>query len=229
MVHFLVTAQYEAAIVKDIRTIQAILNKFPNSVVYFNADTRTSTGTLEQIVRAVVDSRDKHGADVGIITYNEDRDLAQHYLMEVGVTAGYITLNIGFEKSARIIIRALEAAEARGDRRFVRVRVPPGRAKLNVNLNSGGRIIPGAVLDISEAGAACRLAEDYPTGTEFPDIQLQLWGTLCRVSGRIAGKRETPDGTVSVVLFDTINDSSTRAKIYAFLKRVMQHEVDSAL
>lgn len=229
MVHFLVTAQYEAAIVRDHRVIQAVLARFPNSVVYFNADSRIPPGALEQIVKAVISGHASHGADVGLVSYNENREMAQHYLMDIGVTCGYVMLNIGFEKSARIIIKALEAAEARGDRRFVRVRVPENRGKLNINLNSGEQKLTGAVLDISEAGMACSLSEAYPPGTIFPDIQLQLWGTLCRVSGKIAGRRETPDGVVNVVMFDQITESSVRSKIYAFLKKVMQHEVDSVL
>ncbi|TVR74752.1 MAG: PilZ domain-containing protein [Spirochaetaceae bacterium] len=229
MVHFLVTAQYEAAIIKDHRIVQAVLGKFRNSVIYFNADTRLGTGALDQIIRAVMQGRDRHGADVGVLSYNENPERAQHYLMELGVSCGYITLNIGFEKSARIIMKALEAAEARGERRFVRVTVPSGRGKLNINLNSGAQTLSGTILDVSEVGMACMLSETYPPGTIFPDIQLQLWGSLCRVSGRIAGKRDVTDGIVHVVMFDPIKESSTRSKLYAFLKRVMQYEVDSVL
>lgn len=225
--HFLVTAQYEAAIVRDHRVIQAVLQRFLNSVVFFNIDSRLPPGALEQIVRVVVDGKDKHGADAGIVSYNENRDIARRYLMEIGVTCGFVTLNIGFEKSARIIIKALEAAEARGDRRFVRVQPPPGKANLNININKRRTPLSGNVLDISEAGTACYLAEQYPRGTVFQDIQLKLWGSLCRVSGTIAGKRETENGIVSVIMFDPITEAETRSKIYAFLKRVMQHEVDN--
>ena len=229
MVHFLVTAQYEAAIIKDHRVVQAVLSRFPKSVVYFNGDSRLGHGSLDQIIRAVIGGRDRHGADVGVLSYNESKDMAQHYLMDMGVTCGYITLNIGFEKSARIIMKALEAAEARGDRKYVRVTVPTGRGKFNVNLNAREKTIAGTIFDISEVGMACRLVEDFPNGTVFPDVQLQLWGSLCRVSGTVAGKRDTPDGPVTVMMFDPITESSTRGKIYAFLKRVMQHEVDAVL
>lgn len=229
MVHFLVAAQFEAAIVKDHRAIDAVLEKFPNSIVYFNADSRHPKGALEQIVRAVISGKERHGADVGMLSYNEDQELARLYLMEIGVSCGFVTLNIGFEKSARTIIRALQAAEATGDRRFVRVRVPVGKAGMNISVSGNERSVSGRVLDMSEAGTACVLDTAYPPGTIFEDIQLQLWGSLCKVSGRIAGKRETPEGTVSVIMFDPIGEASVRSKIYAFLKRVMQHEIDSVL
>lgn len=229
MVRFLVTAQYETAIVKDYRAIQTVLYKFPGSVVYFNADTRMPAGTLDQVLKTILSSKEKHGADVGLLSYNSDPDQARRYLLDIGITCGYITLNIGFEKSARIIIKALEAAEARGDRRFVRVRVPRGKASLNIITKTDGRPLSGTILDISEVGMACILDADYSVGTVFPDVQLRLWGSLCNVSATIAGRRETPQGRVSVLLFDKITDGDVRGKVYSFLQRVMQHEVDALL
>ncbi len=224
MIHFLVTAQYESAIVKDARRILPVLRAFPNSIVYFNIDSHQGGPALEQFVRSVVASRDNHGADVGILAYDQDEELARKYLMDIGTSCGFVTLNLGFKKSAGIIVRALEAAEARGERRFVRVKVPAGKGTFN--LIAGGVRNAGKILDISEAGMAVLLDTPHPIGTYFADIQLQLWGSICRVAGTIRGTRQSPDGLVSVLMFDEITESTTRGKIYAFLKRVMQHEVD---
>jgi len=224
MIHFLVTAQYEAGVVKDIRTIPKVLNAFPQSVVYFNLDSRLPPETLEQIVQDVINTKNQHGAEVGILSYNENRELAQHYLMEIGTTGGYLTLHIGFAKSARIIMRALDAVEARGDRKFVRVKAPPDKATLNINL--GERSVVGQIVDISEAGTACLLKEEYSVGTYFNDIQLRLWGSVTQTSGTLRGTRSTSRGTVSVIMFDPITDSKAREKLYGFIKRVMQNEID---
>lgn len=225
MIHFLVAAQYETGIVSDPRRVFPALRKFPRSIVYFNIDSRFPAQALEQVIRGVIDTKEEHGADVGILSYNENKEAAQKYLMEYGATSGYITLHLGFEKSARIIIKALEAAEARGERKFVRVKVPTGKASLNINV--GHDPVKGTILDISEAGAACILHSDYGIGTYFQDIQLQLWGSLTRVAGTIRGTRDSPHGRVSVIMFDPITDSACRGKLYTFLKRVMQHEIDS--
>tara|TARA_B100000614_G_scaffold134012_1_gene119291 strand:- start:443 stop:1126 length:684 start_codon:yes stop_codon:yes gene_type:complete len=227
MIHFLVTAQYEAAIVKDHRRINAVLRAFPESVVYFNIDSRLPPAVLEQIVRAVINGRSQHGAEVGILSYNPNPEVAQRYLMELGATCGYVILELGFQKSARIIIKALEAAEARGDRRYVRVRVPQGKGTFQIDIGAAG--YTGDILDISEAGMACILRADLPPGTVLTDIQLRLWGSILSVGGRIHGTRQTPMGLVYVIMFDEISDSRSRAKLYQFLRRVMQHEVDQLL
>jgi hypothetical protein len=227
MIHFLVSAQYEAAIVKDHRRLNAVLKMFPHSVVYFNLDSRVPPPALEQIVRAVISGKDEHGAEVGILSYNPNPEVAQRYLMELGATCGYVILELGFQKSARIAIKALEAVEARGDRRFVRVKVPKGKGSYHVKLS--GVEITGEILDISEAGMACFMSGEYGLDTELPDIQLRLWGSLLRVSGVIRGTRRTPQGTVYVVMFDEIADGSAKGKLYTFLRRVMQYEVDTLL
>ncbi|MFW5695582.1 MAG: PilZ domain-containing protein [Alkalispirochaeta sp.] len=227
MIHFLVTAQYEAAIVKDHRKINAVLRAFPDSVVYFNIDSHLPPAALEQIVRAVINGKEQHGAEVGILSYNANPEMAKHYLMDLGATCGYVILELGFQKSARIVMKALEAVEARGDRRFVRVRVPKGKGTLHATAGSG--TVTGEVLDISEAGMACLLKTDFGPGTILPDIQLRLWGSIVSVGGTIRGTRSSPEGTVSVVMFDKIDDSRTRSKLYTFLRRVMQYEVDNLL
>lgn len=227
MIHFLVTAQYEAAIVNDHRKINAVLRAFPDSVVYFNIDSHLPPAALEQIVRAVINGKEQHGAEVGILSYNANPELAKHYLMELGATCGYVVLELGFQKSARIAIKALEAVEARGERRFVRVKVPKGKGTLHAT--AGSSTITGEVLDISEAGMACMLKTEFGPGTMLPDIQLRLWGSILSVGGTIKGTRSSPDGIVSVVMFDPIEDSRVRSKLYTFLRRVMQHEVDTLL
>lgn len=227
MIHFLVTAQYEAAIIKDHRRINAVLNAFPNSVVYFNIDSRLPPGALEQIVRAVINGKPQHGAEVGILSYNPNPEMAERYLMELGATCGYVILELGFQKSARIVIKALEAAEARGERRFVRVRVPAGKGSLQFSLGTGS--YTGAILDISEAGMAASVAVEMSPGTILPDIQLRLWGSIVSIGGTVRGSRQSPAGLVYVIMFDEISDSRARQKIYQFLRRVMQYEVDQLL
>lgn len=224
MIQFLVTAQHEAAIVKDPRKIMQVIRRFPGSIVYFNIDSRLPPGALEQIVRGVIHTRDDHGADVGILSYNENAELARRYLMDLGVSCGYVVLSLGFEKSARIVLKALEAVEAQGKRKYVRVRPPQGKAALNIAYSGG--YVDGRIVDISAVGIAAALDTDVPVGTELENVQLKLWGTLLTVSARVAGTRAAPEGTITVLLYDEITDGARRGKIYGFLKRVMQHEVD---
>jgi hypothetical protein len=227
MIHFLVTAQYEAAIVRDQRKIIPVLRAFPHSIVYFNIDARVAKTEIDQIIRAVIAGHHSHGAEVGILSYDRNPQAARKYLMEYGATCGYLVLELGFERSARIVMKALNAAGARGERRYVRVKVPSGKGTFNVAMD--GRTISGEVLDVSEAGMACVMRADFQAGTYLQDIQLRLWGAIVSVNGTIRGTRAGRAGTIYVVMFDELRDSRVRSKMYGFLKRVMQYEVDKLL
>lgn len=73
---------------------------------------------------------------VGILSYNNDPDLARHYLIDLSVPCGFIRLKLGLKESARILLTVLEANEARGQQKQVRTAVPPN-AKVSFNVRSG--------------------------------------------------------------------------------------------
>ena len=228
MIQFLITAQFEAAIIKDHRALIPIIKKYPNSILFCNLDSkRMESGELEKLVRHVVSTMGDHGCEVGVLSYNQDEEAARTYLMDIGVTAGYVTLKIGFEQSARIIIKTLEAAEARGRRRFVRVKVPQNKGSISVQLER--RKIEGELLDVSVAGVACRLPEEFAAGTVLSDIQLRLWGSLVGVGGKVVGYRESRNRPIYVIMFDEPVSSHARGRIYGFIRRVLQFETDRYL
>lgn len=227
MIQFLITAQYEAAIVKDHRAVVPLIKKNPNSILFFNLDSKTGDAEMEKLIRHLVDTKEEHGCEVGVLSYNKDPQIAEKYLIDIGVTAGYVTLKIGFEESARIIIRTLEAAEARGRRKFVRVRVPQGKGSISVQMERDR--IEGELLDVSVAGVACRLPEEFQTGTSLGDIQLRLWGSLVGLSGKIAGFRGDSGRPIYVILFDEPVSSIARGRIHGFIRKVLQNETDALL
>ena len=225
MIQFLVSAQIEAAIIKDHERIDTIVRRYPKAILYFDIESHLREPDWERLIRNLLSRYGEAGIDVGIVSYNDDPELAQKYLMEVGTRAGYIQLKLGFEQSARIMLKALEAAEARGSRKFVRVRVPAGKGQINVR--QFGRTYDGDLVDISIAGLAFRTDGPFEKGDYVQDMQLKLWGTLVTVSGKIFGSRETPQGTIQVIMFDSTITSTARGKIMGFLRKVMQWEIDS--
>lgn len=227
MIQFLITAQYEVAIIRDHRALIPVIKNFPNSIVFCNLDSKVDPEELERLIRHVISTKPDHGCEIGVLSYNKDPELAEKYLIDIGVTAGYVTLKIGFEQSARIIIKTLEAAEARGRRKYVRVKVPQGKGSIGIKM--GRRTIDGELLDVSVAGVACRLPEEFQNGTVLDDIQLRLWGSIARVSGNIAGFRGSKGRYTYVVMFDEPVSSISRGRIYGFIRKVLQAQVDALL
>ena len=226
MIQFLITAQYEAAVVKDVAQIQPLLQKYPDAVIYFNLDSRTGKEVQEKIMTNILSSKKQNNYVVGILSYDKNEEVAQKYLMEMGASGGYITLDLGFKKSAQILVRALDAAEAKGDRQYVRVKVPNGKGALNIETET--EKYSGEIIDISIVGMACTINTTFSKGTYLQNIQMRLWGQLINISGTVAGNRDSSGTQISVIMFDPDLDPKTRSKINMFLKRVMQFEVETA-
>lgn len=224
MIQFLINAQYEAAVVKDIRHIPILIRQHPNAVIYFNLDSRTGKEDKEQVITDLLKRKEEHNLIIGVLSYDKNEETAKKYLMELGANGGYITLDLGFKKSAQILLRVLDAAEAKGERQFVRVKVPRGKGSLNID--TGSEKHEGELIDISVVGMACTVTTTLTKGSRLDSIQLRLWGKLVPISGTVAGSRETANGLVWVIMFDLNLPPETRTKIYTFLGKVMQHEVD---
>lgn len=226
MIQFLITAQYDAAIIKDVRHVPTVLQRFPNSIVYFNLGSKRGMEEQVKVMTHLLSKREKENLIVGILSYDKNEEIAKKYLMDMGALGGYITLDLGFKKSAQILLKVLEANEAKKNRKFVRVKVPSGKGELNIETDSGKYI--GTIIDISIAGMACTFDADFSKGTYLSKLQLRLWGQLVSISGTIAGSRTIEGNTIWVIMFDENLAPETRSKVNNFLSKVMQYEIDQA-
>jgi hypothetical protein len=224
MIDLLIQSEFEVATINDHQTAMRLINRFKDSILFINIEEHLKEDEWEYFVRNIMQGVSVHQTAVGVMVYNSDRDLAERYLIDIGVPCGFIQLKLGLTDSTKIVIKALVANEARGDRKYVRVKCPPRKATVNIKDVSGH--INGEVLDISSAGFACLLDRFVETGTEFMDMQLSLRGSILHASGKIMGRRIQDDGgEISVILFKEM-DRETKGKIYAFIRKTLQTEID---
>jgi hypothetical protein len=162
-------------------------------------------------------------ARIGIMTYNADPELARKYLMEIGIPCGFIQLKLGLAEGKAIILKTLEANEARGRRRYVRAQFSDQR-KASFNVTIRGAHVTGSILDISIAGMTFRLDSTVPLKPQevLDDVQLRLRGTLCKVRGSYAG---LAGGGRSLLLFHESMTDDVRAKIHRFIFVSLQEEM----
>ncbi len=224
MITLLIQSEYEVALINDYKKAGPILYRYPSSVIFINIESALDESGWEQFISELMRTREKHDARIGIVVYNPRPDLAQKYLMEIGVQCGFVGIKLGLADSARIILKTLEVNEAKGGRRYVRVKCPAGKASFNIT--SGGRVINGSVSDISSAGLSCVFSETMIPPVDFSDMQLSLWGMLFKLQGRQAGVRTGEKGeSLFVVIFEEL-DRNTKGKIYTFIRKALQAEVD---
>ena len=219
--------EYEIYCLRDHEAAVKVLAAHPGSILFVNIDNTLKEYQWEAWIRKLVSQAETSSTMVGIMTYNPDAELARKYLMEMMLPCGFIQLKLGWAEGKQIILKTLEANEARGRRRYVRAQVSdPKKASFNVKLQE--RIYAGAILDISAAGMTFDLDRPVVLQPQTPlvDLQLRLKGTLCRLGGTYVGAARGGAGK-SLLMFDSPLAEDTRQKIHRFIFQSLQDDMDA--
>jgi hypothetical protein len=159
---------------------------------------------------------------IGILSYNADKSLTEKYLMDLMVPCGFIRLSLGAKETTNIILKVLEVNEAKGRRKYIRAKCSDLTIN-SFNVKIGNLTRKGKIKDISSVGMACVFDDrlTFELKTRLDDIQLNLKGLICNVTGIIAGIR-TETETVYLVMFDPNMTDATREKISNFIFKCLQ-------
>lgn len=231
LINIIVDNEYEVYMVKNHNKLYNINNIYSNSIVFINIDEGLPEEEWEKLIRSYSEDGQKKNLDFGILTYNEDQNLAQKYLMEIMVSCGYIRLKLGLEESIKIILRTLEANEAKGKRKYVRARPQKEDASFNFK-NGEGKIVSGQINDISSIGMAMTLNEEMEIKKHslLKDIQIKIKGGLIKVSGVVIGSRKVVNSnTIYVLLFDKSATKEVKHRLRLYIHKLLQDDVNKVL
>ncbi|MDC7226219.1 MAG: PilZ domain-containing protein [Spirochaetales bacterium] len=226
LVRELVANEYAVYLVSNHKRFREVLRDFDEPIVFINIDENLDPDQWREYI-SEIKSSDDNNAKIGVLTYNEDKDLAKTYLMDLGIQCGFIKLKLGLDQSRSIILKTLEANEAKGRRKYLRIdcwQLP----NTELNMKFGDELCSGRIRDISSVGLAFMFDKErvLEKHTMLKDIQLKLRGKIARVSGPVIGERETPEGTIYVILFNQDTDSATRSRIHSFMYETLQEEIN---
>ncbi len=221
--------EYEVYVLKSHEDAMKAASIYPGSILFVNIDGVLAEKEWESWIRRLMADPKAGQTKVGILTYNADQELAKKYLMEIAVPCGYIQLKQGLVEGKRIILKMLEANEARGRRRYVRARCMNSQKSV-FNMKLMGKLHTGIIIDISAAGMTFTM--DRPVvikgNSLIQDIQLKLKGVLCRVSGAVVGEvRES--SARNLLLFKQPVPADSRDKIHKFIFHSLQEEMESII
>jgi hypothetical protein len=227
LIEVLIQAEFEVAVIKDYQRVFTLLYKYPGSILFMNIEQRLPERDWDWLIDEIRSNQADHKTQLGVLVYNSTNELKQHYLMDKGLECGFITLKLGLAESAKILLKTLEANEARGRRRYIRVAVPLGKGVINVRHNSFTS--EGSVQDFSSVGLAAILHPAIAKDTQLEDIQIRLWGQITKVSGRVFGQRTLDTGDIlHVILFEPTPEGAIKAKLRSVIRKALQAQIDIA-
>jgi hypothetical protein len=227
MLDILIMAGYETYTLTDEKKARKLLAKFPGSIMFINIDEGLKEKEWEAYIMEIMENPGTKNSSLGIMSYNQDRDLMQKYLMDLAIPCGYIQLKLGLQESTKIILAALDANEARGRRKYIRADCEDD---LNATLNykaDDGRLLHGKILDISSAGVAAKFEKfpDLPPNTVLNSVQLKLRGSMVLTDMIFLGRRKDRH-YVLILLFDAKLSQENKIVIHRYIKQCLQKYID---
>ena len=228
MLDILIMAGYETYTLVDEKRAVKLLINFPGSIMFINIDEGLKEKEWEAYIRGVQASPKTKECRLGIMSYNQDRDLMQKYLMDLAIPCGYIQLKLGLQESTNIILQALDANEARGRRKCIRADC---HDDLNASLNfkdGSGTMYHGKVLDISSSGIAAKFDKivSLPSNSYLKNVQLRLRGGLVMTDMILMGQRRD-NKLVNILLFGQKLTNEDKLVIHRYIKICLQKFIDT--
>ncbi|RPJ06740.1 MAG: PilZ domain-containing protein [Spirochaetaceae bacterium] len=161
--------------------------------------------------------------EIGVLTDANlnKKYLSRKYLIDIGITCGFISLIPNPKKLLKVILRILEANEAKGRRKHVRVHCTNADT---FNFRRNTVLYRGDLVDISSAGILCQLPDESAKlipGMVLDSIQLKLQGVLSMASGTVYGTRKATENSLHyLIMFDRENMSDkTKSNILSYICR----------
>jgi hypothetical protein len=214
----LVRLEYEACWV-PMADAASVAVRHPGCLVFVDCDEVPESAYLGLVAEL---RRGHHDAQLGILTSTPDPAVLQRY-QAFRPACGVLRLSARHGENLAALRKALDAHEARGRRRYLRV-VCDDHA--HVNVPHLGETLRGQILDISSVGMACLFRPDgnWKAGSSLPSLQLQLKGVLCLVDGVVLGSRPADETRelVYIVLFDPKTAVGQKEKIRGYIQKILQ-------
>ena len=227
MLDILIMSGFETYILRDHKRAVKILERFPGSIMFINIDEGMREREWEMYVRELQENPKTATARLGILSYNQDKALMEKYLMDMSLPCGYIQLKLGIQESTKIILNALQANEAKGRRKYIRVFCADD-LYTTMNYKCPEGLFQGKILDISSAGIAAKIAHfpAMPANAVLRNIQMKLRGGMVMTDAILMGLRQD-DKEVLILLFDpsTLNQNN-KLVIHHYIKLCLQKYID---
>ena len=224
MLGFLTGREYEVYTLLDHTKIKWIASSYPETLFFLNIDAVMNEYEWEDFIADL--QFNKPGIRLGIFSFKiTEPQRVQHYMMELGISCGFIMLKQGVQAASEMMLKILHANEAKGRRKYIRYQCTE-EASMNFKLNEIQ--INGTIQDISSVGMSFFLNSDNELvrNQVLKDIQLRLKGILVNTNGVVLGQRVVDGQALYVVLFNSADLQKTRERIHSYIQTSQQKDFE---
>jgi hypothetical protein len=219
---------YEIYVIKDHNQISKLVKLFPKCIIYINIFEKMDEKAWESFIKELMNNPENSQVQIGICTYatNDDPELSKKYLMDIGITGGYINLHTSYKKSLENTLKILEASEARGRRKYVRVKPFDNDIHTSIIIDVDGKQYTGKILDISISCISVELAScNLVKNQILRNIMLKLRGVPCPLDVLVKGYHNDDKNIFLLMLL--IQKPNIKEKIFDYIYERLQVDIQN--
>ncbi|MCG8570999.1 MAG: hypothetical protein MJB14_12740 [Spirochaetes bacterium] len=231
LINVIVHLEFETYFIDDHVKILPVLEEYTDSILFINIDHSIENHDWEKYVEKLVENPALSELIICVLTYHDDKNLKNNYLMYLMEEERLITLRQGQGaiESTKPILRIINKNRKNDRRKFIRSLC--GNNAATFNAVYGDKNISGDIRNISSAGMVMVFQEDIEVApnTRFEDVLLRLKGILCKVNGTVVGFRVVEGHKKYILMFhDSVTDD-IKDKIRHFVFQCLQEKMEEKL
>ncbi|MDY6935661.1 MAG: hypothetical protein SVZ03_15745 [Spirochaetota bacterium] len=230
IIKYLIKNEYEAYPLNNHLSAINLFDEFSNSILYVNIDFKLNHHDWMLYIESILENPTTDTIIAGVITTNGNDEFLQTDLSNLNIPGGYICIDNGLDKCTNSIINILNSQNARGRRKYLRVKCK-NIYKALFSIKLGKDLFQGRVVDISSAGMLCMFNHniELSSGIYLNDILLNLKGYISKVAGQIAGERKIDGNDLYVIMFDYRKTYKERDKIHDFIYNILEQQMSAKI
>lgn len=232
LINDIIADEYAAFLIYNHEKIKKLLPSYTNSILLINIEKEIPGLKWDDYIRELQNSKITSKVRIGVISYINSSNDEQKYLMKLMIDCGYIKLKVNLKESREILLKSLQAIEAKGQRKYVRVKCH-NMTNTSFNIKVNNIMYQGSINDISSVGMACEFNSENAVflkkETLIEQLNLNLEGVFCHLEGIVMDKRSYGNKVFYLIMFKQKLKDDVKAKIHKFIANSLQIQIEAEL
>lgn len=224
--------EYEVYAIEDYRKVKHLLRKNADSICFFLIENQLSLKGWHNFIKSFEEEGVFSPLDVGILIPDLPDDKQANFLAELQYDAGLIKLNQDQESMFHEIVKALDAKNAKGMRKYVRANCL-NDSQADLLWLKDNKMFKLKIIDISSVGIAAKLSNSQANAVFINQIidgvTLNLKNVQTSVDIKISAIKAAGDFLLVVIMFDTSTSPEAINKIRGYIANNLQESLRSSL
>lgn len=221
-------AEYEVYIINQYQRIKPILQKFPDSICFFNIDADDLTYTeWFRFLKSFEEDEVLSTIFFGVISQHAPKIHREHFMSDIQLPAGFIQYVPDLPALTDRYIKILDLNGALGKRKFIRADCGFDRS-IYIEIDVGGTRIPLILQNISSVGLSCYANKahiPYLADNSVHRAVFYLGNYTFTGSIIIIMKREVKEHSIVVMLFSQGLSYASKNSVREFIRLKLQENL----